>query len=146
MHSNNLSTGVYEQIINRLFQSKLERVDTRRFYIGKKQIAKDDAVCILSKYLQRLIEVAFIGTPEEQEADKYVEFVNSVIRFLGSEFNVDDSELDLVDAQKSILTAIVDRTNCDYPDIEEHLRSITPITTLSRCALFFGGDSLDMQA
>ena len=146
MHSNNLSTGVYEQIINRLFQSKLERVDTRRFYIGKKQIAKDDAVCILSKYLQRLIEVAFIGTPEEQEADKYVEFVNSVIRFLGSEFNVDDSELDLVDAQKSILTAIVDRTNCDYPDIEEHLRSITPITTLSRCALFFGGDSLDMES
>ena len=146
MHSNNLSTGVYEQIINRLFQSKLERVDTRRFYIGKKQIAKDDAVCILSKYLQRLIEVAFIGTPEEQEADKYVEFVNSVIRFLGSEFNVDDSELDLVDAQKSILTAIVDRTNCDYPDIEEHLRSITPITTLSRCVLFFGGDSLDMES
>ena len=55
----NISTGIYEQIINRLFQLKLNQVDSERFYIGKKPIAKDDAVKILSKYLQHLIEVAF---------------------------------------------------------------------------------------
>ena len=135
----NISTGIYEQIINRLFQLKLEQVDAERFYIGKKPIAKEDAIRILSKYLQHLIEVAFIGTPDDQDADKYTEFVNSVIKTLGREFNVEDTELDLIDAQKSILTAVVDRTNCEYPDIEEHLRAITPITSLSRSALFFGG-------
>ena len=62
-----------------------------------------------------------------------------VIRTLGKEFNVDDTDLDLVDAQKSILTAVIDRTNCEYPDIEKHLRAITPVTSLSRSALFFGG-------
>lgn len=135
----NISTGIYEQIINRLFQLKLNQVDSERFYIGKKPIAKDDAVKILSKYLQHLIEVAFIGTPEDQDVDKYTDFINSVIKTLGREFNVEDTELDLIDAQKSILTAVVDRTNCEYPDIEEHLRAITPITSLSRSALFFGG-------
>lgn len=135
----NISTGIYEQIINRLFQLKLEQVDAERFYIGKKPIAKEDAIRILSKYLQHLIEVAFIGTPDDQDADKYTEFVNSVIKTLGREFNVEDTELDLIDAQKNILTAVVDRTNCEYPDIEEHLRAITPITSLSRSALFFGG-------
>lgn len=139
MQNTNISTGVYEQIINRLFLLKLNKVDAERFYIGKKLISKDDAVHILSKYLQHLIEVAFIGTPEDQDADKYIEFVNSVIRTLGKEFNVDDTELDLVDAQKSILTAVIDRTNCEYPDIEKHLRAITPVTSLSRSALFFGG-------
>lgn len=134
-----ISTGIYEQIINRLFKLKLEKVDTERFYIGKKPIAKEEAIRILSKYLQHLIEVAFIGTPEDQDADKYTEFVNSVIKTLGREFNVEDTELDLIDAQKSILTAVVDRTNYEYPDIEEHLRVITPITSLSRSALFFGG-------
>lgn len=89
--------------------------------------------------MQHLIEVAFIGTPEDQDVDKYIEFVNSVIRTLGKEFNVDDTDLDLVDAQKSILTAVIDRTNCEYPDIEKHLRAITPVTSLSRSALFFGG-------
>lgn len=139
MQNTNISTGVYEQIINRLFLLKLNKVDAERFYIGKKLISKDDAVHILSKYLQHLIEVAFIGTPEDQNVDKYIEFVNSVIRTLGKEFNVDDTDLDLVDAQKSILTAVIDRTNCEYPDIEKHLRAITPVTSLSRSALFFGG-------
>ena len=139
MQNTNISTGVYEQIINRLFLLKLNKVDAERFYIGKKLISKDDAVHILSKYLQHLIEVAFIGTPEDQDVDKYIEFVNLVIRTLGKEFNVDDTELDLVDAQKSILTAVIDRTNCEYPDIEKHLRAITPVTSLSRSALFFGG-------
>lgn len=139
MQNTNISTGVYEQIINRLFLLKLNKVDAERFYIGKKLISKDDAVHILSKYLQHLIEVAFIGTPEDQDVDKYIEFVNSVIRTLGKEFNIDDTELDLVDAQKSILTAVIDRTNCEYPDIEKHLRAITPVTSLSRSALFFGG-------
>ena len=139
MQKDHIKTGVYEQIINQLFKIKLDEVDEQRFYIGKKSISKSDAVHILSKYLQHLIEVAFIGTPDEQETDKYTEFINSVIKTLGREFNVEDTELDLIDAQKNILTSIVDRTCCDYPDIEEHIKSITPITTLSHSALFFGG-------
>lgn len=139
MKDTSISTGVYEQIINRLFQLKLDKVDTERFYIGKKIISKDDAVHILSKYLQRLIEIAFVGSPEDLNVNKYTDFVNSVIKTLGREFSVDDAEIDLIDAQKSILTAVVDRTNCEYPDIEKHLRAITPVTSLSRSALFFGG-------
>lgn len=64
MSDTNIHTGVYEQIINRLFKLKLNEVDAGRFYIGKKLISKDDAVHILSKYLQHLIEVAFAGTPD----------------------------------------------------------------------------------
>lgn len=131
--------GVYEQIINKLFKQKLDHVDTERFYIGKKQINKADAVSLLTKYLQHLIEMAFAGSGDEQAADKYSNFVNSVIKILGREFNIDDTEADLIDVQNNILTAIIDRQNCEYPDIEEHLRAITPVTTLSRCALFFGG-------
>lgn len=135
----NISTGIYEQIINQLFKIKLDEIDEERFYIGRKSISKSDAVHILSKYLQHLIEIAFIGTADEQDTDKYTDFVNSVIKTLGKEFNVEDTELDLIDAQKNILTSIVDRTCCDYPDIEEHIKSITPITSLSHSALFFGG-------
>lgn len=139
MQDTNIHTGVYEQIINRLFKLKLNKVDTERFYIGKKPISKDDAMSILSKYLQNLIEIAFANTPDDQDADKYTDFINSVIKALGKEFNMNDTELDLIDAKKSILTAIVDRTNCEYPDIEKHLKAITPITSLSHSALFFGG-------
>lgn len=49
MSDTNIHTGVYEQIINRLFKLKLNEVDAGRFYIGKKLISKDNAVHILSK-------------------------------------------------------------------------------------------------
>ncbi len=147
MQDPNIHTGVYEQIINHLFKLKLDGVDTERFYIGKKLISKDDAINILTKYLQHLIEAAFASTPTDLNANKYTDFVNSVIKTLGREFNIEDTELDLIDAQKSILTAVVDRTNCEYPDIEQHLKSITPITSLSHSALFFGGRGpADMQS
>ena len=142
-----IKTGVYEQIINRLFKQKLDKVDTDRFYIGKKAISKGDAVNILTKYLQHLIETAFIDTADDENADKYTNFINSVIKTLGREFNVEDTEFDLIDAQKNILTAVVDRTNCEYPDIEHHLKSILPVTSLSHCELFFGGSSAaDMES
>ena len=38
MQDTNIHTGVYEQIINRLFKLKLNEVDAGRFYIGKKLI------------------------------------------------------------------------------------------------------------
>lgn len=102
MQDTNIHTGVYEQIINRLFKLKLNKVDTERFYIGKKPISKDDAMSILSKYLQNLIEIAFANTPDDQDADKYTDFINSVIKALGKEFNMNDTELDLIDAQKTM--------------------------------------------
>lgn len=142
-----IETGVYQQIINRLIKLKLDRVDTKRLYIGKKAISKSDAVNILCKYLQHLIEMAFTGTSDEENTDKYTEFINSVIITLGREFNIEDTELDLIDAQKNILTAVVDRANCAYPDIEQYLRSITPVTSLSHCELFFGGSgTADMES
>ena len=84
-----MKTGVYEQIINRLFKQKLDKVDTDRFYVGKKAISKGDAVNILTKYLQHLIETAFIDTADDENADKYTNFINSVIKTLGTEFKVE---------------------------------------------------------
>lgn len=147
MMESNISTGIYEQIINSLFQHKLNGVDAHRFYIGKKQITKTDAINILSKYLQHLVEIAFLNFHDEGNSEKYTNFVNSVIKTLGQEFNVENSDLDLIDAQNSILTAIIERKNLDYPDIEKYLRDITPLTSLSKSALFFGGKGpADMES
>lgn len=132
-----ISTGIYEQFISHLFKLKLDEVEAERYYVGKKSITKEEAVRVLNKYLQHMIEVAFLGTLEGYNADKYTEFVNSVTMTLGRDFNVEDTELDLIDPQKSILMSVVERTNCEYPDIEEHLRTIARVTSLIRNALLF---------
>lgn len=86
----NISTGIYEQIINQLFRVKLDAIDTSQFYVGTKKIGKEEAVVLLGRYLQRLLETAFASIPDDQSSEKCVEFVNSVIKALGREFCLDE--------------------------------------------------------
>ena len=134
-----LIPGIYEQIVNKLFSAKLGELNSEQFYIGKKPIGKKEAIELLTKYLSHLFEIAFEHADENQSPDVCISFVNKVIETLGSTFNVADADLNLVDASNSILTAIVDRHNFDFPDIEEYLERITPSTSLSCSTVFFGG-------
>jgi superfamily II DNA or RNA helicase len=135
-----LLPGIYEQIINQLFKAKINSVDKGNFYIGQRSITKQDAVSLLSKYLHHLLEIAF-DSIDDQDVDKSVDFVNDVIRSIGRQFNIEDYNNDVIDAGKSILTSVVDKSKCDYPDIEEYLGEVMPLTSLSKSSLFFGGKS-----
>jgi superfamily II DNA or RNA helicase len=135
-----LLPGIYEQIINQLFKAKINSVDKENFYIGQRSITKQDAVSLLSKYLHHLLEIAF-DSIDDQDVDKSVDFVNDVIRSIGRQFNIEDYNNDVIDAGKSILTSVVDKSKCDYPDIEEYLGEVMPLTSLSKSSLFFGGKS-----
>lgn len=135
-----LLPGIYEQIINQLFKAKINSVDKENFYIGQRSITKQDAVSLLSKYLHHLLEIAF-DSIDDQDVDKSVDFVNDVIRSIGRQFNIEDYNNDVIDAGKSILTSVVDKSKCDYPNIEEYLGEVMPLTSLSKSSLFFGGKS-----
>ncbi len=136
-----IETGIYEQIINSLFKSKIESADDRAFFIENKKIGREEAATILSRYLYQVLQKIFASLPDDDTlSSRCVAFANSVIRKLGQDFNFDDYQNNLIDAQASILTAVVDRSKCDYPDIEEYVKQITPITTLSRSTLFTGLD------
>lgn len=142
-----ISQGIYEQIINTLFRSKLEQVDSERFFIGKKPITKHDAIHLLSKYLENLIETVFASSDDNLSVEQCTDFVNTVITTLGQTFNINDSNANLIDAGNSILTAVIDKKDFNFPDIEEYINSITPATSLSRSTLFIGGSSpIDMQS
>ena len=112
-----LSIGVYEQIVNNLIRVKLDSIDTSQFFVGTKSISKIDAINLLCKYLQHLLEIAFANINEEGDSDKCSRFVNDIIINLGRDFNIEDSQENLIDAGRSILTAVVDKTRCVYPVI-----------------------------
>jgi len=142
-----ITQGIYEQIINTLFRKKLEQVDADRFFIGKKPITKHDAVHLLSKYLENLIETVFASSDDSLTVEQCTDFVNTVITTLGQTFSINDSDSNLIDAGNAILTAVIDKKNFNFPDIEEYINSITPATSLSRSTLFIGGNSpIDMQS
>lgn len=51
-----MKIGIYEQIINHLFEKKISSIDQNRFYIGERVIKKDEVAKLLSMYLTSIFE------------------------------------------------------------------------------------------
>ncbi len=138
--------GIYDQIINQLFRTKINNCDRSTYYIGEKKIGKDEAIVHLTKYLSHIVErvIAQVAV-DDAGIQKSMSFINSVVKSLGRDFNIADIKDDLLDADASILTAVINKATCDYPDIAQYVKRITPITSLTSSSLFTGSSqSVDM--
>ena len=102
-----LKKGIYEQIINQLFRAKLAECNSS-YYIGEKIINREEAIIHLSRYLYNIIQGVISSVVDEDGGvEKSIMFINSIIKELGREFNIDDYQNNLIDAKASILTYIV---------------------------------------
>lgn len=143
-----MKIGIYEQIINQLFEEKISSIDQNRFYIGERVIKKDEVAKLLSMYLTSIFEQVLSDmvdindeTDEEDEqkdssVKRGLELANSIIRKLVNEFHLDSGNL--VSAQAKILTAVIDKTQSDYPDLAKRLEEMMPMKGLVNGALFTG--------
>lgn len=137
-----LKKGIYEQIINQLFRTKLAGYDNDTYYVGEKTINQEEAIIHLSRYLYNIIQGVISNIAGEDDGiERSVTFINSVIKKLGREFNIEDYENNLIDAKASILTSIIKKASCDYPDLQEYIAQITPLTSLTQSSLFTGKNS-----
>ena len=143
-----MKVGIYEQVINQLFESKIEAIDQNRFFIGERFIKKEEAAKLLSMYLTCIFEQVLSGitndnededsVDEENESNikKEVDLANAIIHKLVNEFNLDSGNL--VSAQAKILTAVIDKTQSDYPDLAKRIEEMIPMKGLVNGALFTG--------
>ncbi|KWW29532.1 MAG: type III restriction protein res subunit [bacterium P3] len=141
-----MKTGIYEQIINQLFEEKISSIDQNRFYVGERVIKKDEVAKLLSMYLTSIFEQVLSdvidaddGEEEEQtehSVKKGLDLANAIIRKLVNEFHLDSGNL--VSAQAKILTAVIDKTQADYPDLAKRLKEMMPLKGLVNGFLFTG--------
>ena len=144
-----MQIGIYEQILNQLFEEKLATIDRNRFYIGERAVKRDEAAKILAMYLTGIFEHILADTIDYRENEdgidvcssntsiaKGIELANSIIKKLVKEFQLQSGNL--ISAQAKILTAVIDKTQSDYPDIAKRLEEIMPMKGLINGALFTG--------
>ena len=144
-----MKLGIYEQIFNQLFEKKLSCCDHNRFFIGERNIKREEVAKLLSMYLchifeQVLMDVVDISSDSEdcdEEAkncavNKGIGIANTIISKLVSDFHLDSSNL--LSAQAKILTAVIDKTKSDYPDLSKRLEEMIPIKGLVNGELFTG--------
>lgn len=97
-----MKIGIYEQIINQLFEEKIASIDQTQFYIGERDIKRGEVARLLSMYLtnifeQMLTDVAEVDADEdeEEEGQKYsaitkgIDLANSIIQKLVNEFHLE---------------------------------------------------------
>lgn len=141
-----MKIGIYEQIINQLFEEKISSIDKNKFYIGERVIRKGEVAKLLTMYLTHIFEqvltdvVETIDDGEDEETNRSVkkglDLANAIICKLVNEFHMDSGNL--VSAQAKILTAVIDKTQSDYPDLAKRLEEIMPMKGLVNGALFTG--------
>ena len=144
-----MELGIYEQILNKLFEKKLSLCDHNRFYVGERKIKREEVSKILSMYLchifeQVLLDVVDITADTEESdeeaknhaIDKGISLANAIISKLVNEFHLDSNNL--ISAQAKILTAVIDKTKSDYPDLSKRLEEMMPIKGLVNGELFTG--------
>ncbi|MBQ7634271.1 MAG: hypothetical protein IJS89_01710 [Bacteroidaceae bacterium] len=142
-----MKIGIYEQIINQLFEKKIASIDQNRFYIGERVIKRQEVAKLLAMYLTSIFEhvLTDITDADADEEDdnsnnrsvrRGIDVANSIIRKLVNEFHLESGNL--LSAQAKILTAVIDKTQSDYPDLAKRLEEIMPMKGLVNGALFTG--------
>ena len=142
-----MEIGIYEQIINQLFEEKISSIDKARFYIGERVIEKREVAKLLAMYLTNIFEYVLSNTvdiatdddddnQQNNSVKKGIELANSIILKLVKEFNLESGNL--LSAQAKILTAVIDKTQSDYPDLAKRLEEIMPLKGLVNGELFTG--------
>ncbi len=74
--------GIYEQLINKIIESKLKTVDREQFFVKESAIEKSEASKLLSQYLSEVIHCALGLITDENSIEQQIEVSNKIILLL----------------------------------------------------------------
>jgi superfamily II DNA or RNA helicase len=132
--------GIYEQLINKLIESKLKTVDREQFFVKESTIEKSEASKLLSQYLSEVINCALGLITDENSIEQQIEVSNKIILLLKDELKNIDFDDDLITINGTILNAIFSKLDSSVVNYEDHLKKITPFTRLTQSELFTGSN------
>lgn len=143
-----LNTGLYEQLINKLFSRRLSELDETKFYVKDLELTKSEASRYLTQYISGFIKYALDSVKADDRPGKQIDLVNKIILLLMDEIRDTDLSENLVESEGRILEAILNKIDSPYPDLKKRVQEIMPYTRLSQSELFTGshaGLALDSE-
>lgn len=136
-----MNQGIYEELITKLINLKINELEKENFQVKKSSIDKSEAGLLLSQHIGKTIKYAFTLIKGEDVLEKQIEIANKIIFFLKEELNKEEFEDDLIETEGKILKAVFSKVDSHFRDLDLHLKEITPYTRLIHSELFTGGNS-----
>jgi superfamily II DNA or RNA helicase len=136
-----MNQGLYEELVTKLINHKLNELDKDTFQVKKTPIDKAEAAQILSQHIGKTIKHAFTLIKGDDIIETQIEIANKIILFLKEELKKEEFEDDLIETEGKILKAVFTKVDSHFTDLDLHLKEITPYTRLIHSELFTGGNS-----
>ncbi len=136
-----MNQGLYEELVTKLINYKLNELDRDTFQVKKTSIDKAEAAQLLSQHIGRTIKHALTLIKGDEILDKQIEIANKIILFLKDELKKEEFEDDLIETEGKILKAVFTKVDAHFTNLDLHLKEITPYTRLIHSELFTGGNS-----
>ena len=136
-----MNQGLYEELVTKLINIKINELDKEIFHVKKTSIDKAEAAQLLSQHIGKTIKHAFSLIKGEDIIETQIEIANKIILFLKEELKKEEFEDDLIETEGKILKAIFTKVDAHFTDLDLHLKEITPYTRLIHSELFTGGNS-----
>jgi superfamily II DNA or RNA helicase len=136
-----MNQGLYEELVTKLINFKINELDKETFHVKKTPIDKAEAAQLLSQHIGKTIKHAFTLIKGEDILETQIEIANKIILFLKEELKKEEFEGDLIETEGKILKAVFTKVDAHFTDLDLHLKAITPYTRLIHSELFTGGNS-----
>lgn len=136
-----MNQGLYEELVTKLINYKLNELDKDTFQVKKTSIDKAEAAQLLSQHIGKTIKQAFNLIKGEDILETQIAIANKIILFLKEELKKEEFEDDLIETEGKILKAVFTKVDSHFTDLDLHLKEITPYTRLIHSELFTGGNS-----
>lgn len=95
-----MNTGIYESLITNALREKLEKIDTKRFYIAdQKSLDIEEAIHFLSLHLTHAFRNALKEIKIEKKflVNKQIEITNKLLNFLSEQIDGYEFTEDLIE-------------------------------------------------
>lgn len=140
-----MELGIYESLIIRALQSKLNQLDRNTFFVAdSKRLDKEEASHFLSLHLSKVIGRALSSIKKSDDQEivfKQIQIANHLLQFLQQEIETASFDDDLIETEGRILEGIFNKLNEEHTNLNLRLQEIMPSTRLSQSELFTGGNS-----
>jgi superfamily II DNA or RNA helicase len=136
-----MNQGLYEELVTKLINYKLNELDKDTFQVKKTSIDKAEATQLLSQHIAKTIKHAFTLIKGDDVIETQIEIANKIILFLKEELKKEEFEDDLIETEGKILKAVFTKVDSHFTNLDLHLKEITPYTRLIHSELFTGGNS-----
>lgn len=136
-----MNQGLYEELVTKLINHKLNELDKETFQVKKTSIDKAEAAQLISQHIGATIKYALTLVKGDNILEKQIDIANKIILFLKEELKKEEFDDDIIETEGKILKAVFTKIDTHFTDFDLHLKEITPYTRLIHSELFTGGNA-----